>query len=227
MMKRTMIAAAMFSIVVAAPARAETPRELLLDAAFDTRDKDDALRKLDRAQGEAAAQVARAPGDRDARLSMAMAVGYRAKLTKSRGEAMSAKRMFDGLAASDPRDPEAAAAVGCWHLDSVIELGGMIAGMALGAKKATGFAAMDRAVALGGGRAMFPGLAGLLRVAIDPDDARGRALIDLATHGLTPEKIDRIMQRNAATVLAQLRAGRASVAQSFAKELLPFGRVKR
>lgn len=222
-----MTAAAMVTLVIAAPVQADTPRELLLDAAFDMRDKESALRKLDQAQGAAAAQLARAPGDRSARLSMAMAVGYRAKLTRSRGEAMSAKRLFDGLAASDPRDAEAAAAVGCWHLDSVIELGGMIAGMALGAKKATGLAAMDRAVALGGGRAMFPALAGMLRVAIDPDDARGRALIDLATHGSTPEKIDKLMQRNAATVLAQLRAGRAEVAQSFAKELLPFGRVKR
>ncbi|RVT95151.1 hypothetical protein EOD43_11290 [Sphingomonas crocodyli] len=226
-MKRTTIAAAMLSLVIAAPVRAETPRELLLDAAFDTHDKANALKRIDQAQGAATAQLARTPADRDARLSMAMAVGYRAKLTRSRGEAMSAKRLFDGLAATDPRDPEAAAAVGCWHLDSVIELGGMIAGMALGAKKATGLAAMDRAVALGGGRAMFPGLAGLLRIAIDPADARGRALIDMTTRAQTPEKVDKLFQRSAAAVLAQLRAGRGELAQELAKELLPFGKVKR
>ncbi|WP_246152736.1 hypothetical protein [Sphingomonas montanisoli] len=217
----------MLSLVIAAPVRAETSRELLLDAAFDTRDKDVAIKRIDQAQGVASAQLARTPGDRDAKLSMAMAVGYRAKLTRSRGEAMSAKRLFDGLAASDPRDPEAAAAVGCWHLDSVIELGGMIAGMALGAKKATGLAAMDRAVALGGGRAMFSGLAGLLRIAIDPADARGRALVDATTRAATPQKVDKLFQRSAATVLAQLRAGRGEVAQELAKELLPFGKVPR
>jgi hypothetical protein len=129
------------------PAAAATPRETLTQAAFAARDKPAALARIAEAEAAVNAVLARQPRDREANLLAAMAIGYRAKLNKGRSEAVEAGRRFAALAAANPADPEAQAALGAWHLDAVTTLGGMMAGVALGAKKAAGLAAMDRAVA--------------------------------------------------------------------------------
>jgi hypothetical protein len=211
--------------IVAAPAAAATPRETLSQAAFATRDKPTALARIAQAEAAVNATLARAPRDREANLLGAMAIGYRAKLNKSRGEAVEAGRRFAALAAADSRDAEAQAAVGAWHLDAVTALGGMMASVALGAKKATGLAAMDRAVALGGNRAMFTGLSALMRLALDPGDAKALPLAEAAAKGTTPTALDQIMQRAATAVLVPLRAGNAKQAAALARQWLPFGRI--
>lgn len=156
-----------------------------------------------------------------------MVLGYRAKLTHGRGDALAARKLFEAAVAADPRDAEAAAAVGTWHLDSVIELGAFVAGAAIGAKKKTGLDMMDRAVALGGGRAVYAGLAALLRLALDPGDRRARALAEAASVAQAPQPIDRILQRSAILILASLKAGDSKATQKLAKQLLPFGRLNR
>jgi hypothetical protein len=220
------MAAAVAGGVAVTPIAAATPRQTLADAAFVARTKSSALAQIDQAHGAAEAMIAKNPRDRDALLVAAMATGYRAKLTKNRGEALAARKQFEALAASDPRDPEAIAAVGTWHLDSVAQLGGMVAGMVLGAKKATGLAALDRAVSLGGDRAMFAGLAALLRLSLDPADPRARGLAEAAAKGSMPTPLDRQMQRSAEAILVPLRAGSEDQVQALAKLLLPFGRLK-
>lgn len=215
------------TLIVAGPALALSPRQILSEAAFRTRDKQVALHQIGEAERGAAVQVARDPANRDAGLLQAMAIGYRGKLNHSRSDALAARKQFERLMAADPRDPEAAAAIGTWHLDSVLELGGLAAGMAIGAKKATGLAMMDRSVALAGRRALYAGLAGLLRLAIDPADPRGRALAEIASIAPMPEALDRQMQSSSIAVLAALRAGDAKAVQRLARQLLPFGRLGR
>ena len=219
--------AAIIAVAIATPAAAVTPRQIIADAAFHARDKPTALAQLAEAERMAAAQIARDPANRDARLLQAMAIGYRGKLGHSRRDALAARQRFEALVAADPRDAEAIGAVGTWHLDSVIELGGLVAGMAIGAKKATGLAMMDRAVALGGRRAFYPGLAALLRLAIDPADPRGRQLAEMASAALTPEPLDRQMQAGAAALLPALRVGDQDSVRRLARLALPFGRLKR
>jgi hypothetical protein len=211
----------------ASPAIAATPRDILTQAAFATRDKATALAQLAQAEAGADAVLARTPGDREAQMSKAMVIGYRAKLNRSRGDAVEARKRFDALAAANPRDAEAQAIVAGWHIDSVSELGGFVAGAALGAKKAVGLAALDRAVALGGNRALFPGLAALLRLSLDGADPKARPLAEAALKGTTPTAADRVVQRSMNALLVPLRAGDAKAAQALAKQLLPFGRVAR
>jgi hypothetical protein len=213
------------AMLLSVPAVAATPRETLASAAFAVRDKATALARVAQAETATSTVLARAPADREARLVNAMAIGYRAKLTKSRTDAVAAGKMFNTLAAADPRDPEAQAAVGAWHLDAVTTLGGLMAGMALGAKKEPGLAAMNRAVALGGNRAMFAGLSALLRLQLDAKDPTARTLAEAAARGTTPTALDQIMQRAAAAVLVPLRAGDTRTAAALAKQLLPFGRL--
>lgn len=219
----TAIAAA---ILIVAPAAAATPRDILLDAAFRAPDKAAALGRIGQAQAAADATLATIPNDREARLIHAMSVAYRAKLTSGRSDAVAAGKMFATLAAENPRDPEVQAALGSWNLDAVTKLGAFAANMALGAKKEPGLAAMDRSVALGGGRAMFAGLSALLRLALDPNDPKARALAEAAAQGATPTALDQIMQRAATAVLPPLRAGNTAAAAVIARSLLPFGRIK-
>jgi hypothetical protein len=213
--------------VLAPPLVAATPRQILTEAAFQARDKATALAQIAEARTSAAALLAADAGNRDAAFVQAMALGYRAKLTRSRRDAMDARKQFEQLVASNPRDADAVAAVGTWHLDSVLDLGGMLAGMAVGAKKATGLTMMDRAVALGGNRAMFPGLAALLRLSIDPTDPRGRALAERASAAAVVIPVDRIFQRSAAAILLSIKAGDEDATQKLARQLLPFGRLER
>jgi hypothetical protein len=209
-----------------APVFAASPRELLTTAAFQARDKQTALASITQSEAGASARLAHAPNDREAATVHAIALGYKAKLTHSRSEALAVRKLFEDLAATYPRDPEAIMAVGTWHMDSIGELGGFIAGMALGARKATGLAAMDRAVALGGNRAMFSGLAALSRLALDPKDKGARRLAEAASNGTTPTSLDQIMQRSAIAILVPLRAGDSRAVQGLAKQLLPLGRLK-
>ena len=86
--------------------------------------------------------------------------------------------------------------------------------------------AIDRSVALGGGRALFPGLAALLRLSLDPKDAAAPALLDAAAKGSTPTTLDRLIQRRAVQVAAVVKGGDPRLIQTLAKRLLPLGQFK-
>lgn len=177
------------------------------------------------AQRIAAAVLARAPGDREALLMLATAKGYEAKLSGSRADAIEARKLFEALASKLPRDPEPQLGLGAWHMGAVFKLGGLMGRAALGAQKAVGLAALDRAVALGGDRAACPGLAALLRLEQDPGDRRGRALAEMAARASTPTAFDRAMRHAAAAVLASLNAGNGAATKKLAARLLPFGQL--
>lgn len=207
----------------AAPAAA-TPRDALAHAAFATADKASALAQIQAVSRETDLVLSKQPNNREAQLIHAMATGYEAKLTRSRTMAIASRALFEGLAARDPRDPEALAAIGSWHVDAVASLGGFLAKAALGANKAVGLAALDRAVALGGNRALFAGVAALLRLQLDPTDKRAIALCQAAARGSTPTALDVQMQRNAALVVKKLNGGSAAEIKALARQLMPLGR---
>jgi hypothetical protein len=211
---------------VSSPAAAESPRELLVSAAFSARDKPTALARIDAALKGADAELARNAKNREAQLQRAVAIGYRGKLKRSRADVLAARRAFEALVAANPRDAEAQMALAGWHLGAVIELGPLVARTALGARKSHGLQALDRAVALGGGRAFFPGYASLNRILLDPSDiGRARALAEAAVKGRATASIDRVMQRQAGALLQALRGGNGKSAARAAKGLLPFGRL--
>ena len=202
---------------------AQTPREMLVVAAFHDTDRGVALARIDKARVGAAALLARDGGDQDAAMVQAMALGYRAKLTSNRGDAIAARKQFEGLAARYPRNPEPSVALGAWHMGAIAKFGRLIGRATLGAQKDVGLKALDRAIALGGNRAMFLALAGLLRLELDANDARGAELTEAAVRGSTPTAIDRQFQRAAAAVLVPLRRGDRKAAQKLADRLLPLG----
>jgi len=214
---------AVCAVVAAIPASAETPRELLTQAGFVDRDRGMALARIDKAAAVAGQALSRAPGDQEAAIMQAMANGYRAKLLGNRAQAIAARKQYEALVTRYPRNAEAQAALGAWHVGVIAKLGRFVGRAVAGAQKATGFEALDKSVALGGNRAMFAGLAGLLRLELDPNDARGRVLVETASKAPTPTAIDGFVRKAAAAVLVPLRAGDANATKALADKLLPFG----
>lgn len=126
--------------VVAGRAEA-TPASLVLAgraqmaiAAFGTRDKAQALALVTEAEKDIDAALQKAPGNVDAQLQKAIAIGYRAKLTRSPGLAKDARRRFEAARAAHPDNAVAWAAVGGWHAGAVATLGSFMANAVVGAK---------------------------------------------------------------------------------------------
>lgn len=209
---------------LAGPAHAQSARDILTQASFADSDEASALKRVGLAQNAALAALRHSPDDREALLMRATALGYRAKLTGSRTDAVAARRQFEALIQQNPRDAEAQLALGAWHVGAVKKLGAIVGRAAVGAQRGVGLSALDKAVVLGGDRALFPGLSALLRLEVDPRDPQGRQLAEAAARAGAPTAIDRIMQRAAVAVLAPLRAGDTQMTRRLASQLLPFGR---
>jgi hypothetical protein len=217
--------AACASISIAAPAAAATPRELLMSAAFGSPDKATALARIEAGLKAADALLARNKGDREAQLQRAVAISYRGKLKRNRADLLTARRELEALVAANPGNAEAQAALGGWHLGAVTNVGAMVARTALGARKLVGLKALDRSVALSGGRAFFPAFASLTRIMLDPADVAGaRRLAEAAVKARVDGPMDRIMQARASTLLKALSTGDGKAAAKTAKTLMPFGR---
>lgn len=214
-----------FALFLGGPAAAITPREMLVTAAFVTREKDVARLQVTQALAEADVLLARDPADREAALQRAVAIGYRARLTRNGADAQTSRLLIERLAAADPADPETQVAIAGWHLDAIAHLG-ILARPGVGARKAIGLGALDRAVALGNNRALFPALASLMRIRLNPRDvARALHLAEQAMRADAPTPLDQIMQQNAALVAVPLRANDGKRAAALARKLLPFGQL--
>ncbi|WP_159980644.1 MULTISPECIES: hypothetical protein [unclassified Novosphingobium] len=219
---------AMSAMLAAAPATAmaQTPRELLTIAAFQAPTKPRALALIGQAITASDRILASRPGDREATLQRGVAIGYRAKLTRSRSDARTSLGIFERLAAENPRDPEAQMVIAGWHLDAIDQLGAFIARTALGAKAQVGEAALARAVALGGDRAFYPGLAAMMQIRRnDTDVVQARRWAEAAATGQTPTPLDTLMKRAALAILPALRTNDGGAAAALSRKLLPFGKM--
>jgi hypothetical protein len=217
---------AAIAISVAAPAQA-SPRETLVRVAFATTDKKAALAAINQVLAGLDQAVKRTPGDREALLQRAIAIGYRAQLTRSAGDAKAARAGFEALVARRPTDAEALLGLASWHLCSVADLGSLLAGAALGARKKDGLAYLDRALASGGNRALFPAYAALLRLRVSSKDAPAALrLSEQAIRAATPTAVDQALKQRAERLLPALRAGRNDQAADLAETLLPLGQVR-
>lgn len=226
MYRSTLIAVS--AIVSATPcaAMAESPRDLLTTAAFQAADKSRALALVAQAITASDRILAARPGDHEATLQRAIAIGYRGKLTRSRSDVRASLTVFKQLATQNPRDAEAQMVIAGWHLGAIDQLGGFVAGAALGARTQAGEVALMRAVTLGGDRAFYPGLAALMQIRKDTDDVpRARRWAEAAVAAQTPTPLDSIMKRAALAMLPALRANDGKAAALLARKLLPFGKL--
>jgi hypothetical protein len=219
-------ALAFLAAVAPMSAYADSARDVLIRAAFTTRDKASALTGVNQAVAAADAAIRHDPRDLDARLQRALAISYRGKLSRSRTDVVAARRDIEAIVAADPRNPEAQMALGAWHLAAIIEFGPMLARTVLGARTAVGNQAYARALAMDNGHASIPALASLQRIQVDPSDIAGATrLAEESLRAGANTSFDRLMQKQAATLLTVLRKGNGKIAAATAKLLMPFGRV--
>ncbi len=217
-------AAIAITLVVPVSVGAVTPRETLIRAAFMTHDKAEALTLVNQAYAQTKATLAQAPGDAEAKLQQALAIGYRGQLSRALGDAKAAHAALAAFAAANPRDPEAQVAIAGWHLTAVGDLGNFLARSVLGASRAQGLASLDQAVALGGNHAFFPGYAALIRIKLNSSDtATALQLAKRSAGDQATTPIDRILQRAAVRLIPLLQAGDGAGASKLAAQLLPFG----
>lgn len=221
----TIVLSAIMTLAPAA-AMAETPRELLTAAAFQAPTKPKALALVSQAIAASDSILATRPGDGEATLQRAIAIGYRGKLTRSRSDVRASLGIFEKLAAQNPRNPDTQMVIAGWHLGAIDELGGFLARTALGARLQAGETALTRAVALGGDRSFYPGLAALLEIRKDQSDiSKARRWAEAAAGGQTPTPLDQVMKRAAIAILPALRAGDGKQAALLARKLMPFGKL--
>jgi hypothetical protein len=217
------VAAVVLVATLAGSAQAESPREALIRAAFATHDKAQALALVNEAIAETRTA---ASADHEAQLQHALGVGYRGQLTRSPSDAKAAHTALEAIAAADPHDAETQVALAGWHLTAVGDLGDFLARALLGANRAKGLAALDKAVEMGSNRAFFPAYAALIRIKLDTSDTNtALRLAEKAAATPAPTSLDRIMQRAAARLVPALQAGKGDAAARIAKQLLPFGTI--
>lgn len=193
-------------------------------ACYETRDKARALDLLSVAERDFDAALAKAPADVQARLQKAIAMGYRAKLTKSPGLARDTRKAFEAIRAANPNLATAQAAIGGWHGGSIATLGGFMAGAVLGAKSAAVDPAFQAAMKLEPMSPVHRVFYAHVLLDLDAKNA-GKAATLLAGIERLPTRdgFEALLKGQGVALAAALKAGDAKAAQALARRQQPFG----
>ena len=199
-------------------------RSSLTIACFETTDAGRALELVDAAEHDFDAALAKAPGNNEALLQKATAIGYRAKLTKSAGQAKEARRLFEAALARDPNNALAWASVAGWHAGSVATLGKFLASTVLGAKLDIAIKDFETALVKDPYNPLNRIFFALTLLDLDTDNApRAAALLRNADKLPPRDGVETLTKRGIAQVLPLLERGDAKGARNVARRLLPFG----
>lgn len=202
-------------------------RSISTIAAFQTTDRKLAREQLLQAERDFDASLALQPGNPDALLQKAIAIGYRAKLENNIGLAKQTRKNFEALLAKRPNDALALGAMGGWHGESVATLGKFIAGTALGAKEGEGLRYFEKAIAAPGADPAVPVFYATTLLNLSADNApKAKALLQRAVKAPAGDGFERLMQQNARAILAALEKGNVAASQATAKRLSPLGTLR-
>lgn len=199
-------------------------RAQLAIAAYETRDKAQALALVERAEKDFDAALAKNPRDIAAQMQKAVAIGYRAKLTKSPGLGKDARQRFEAVRAAHPENGLAWSAVGGWHGGAIATLGNFMASTVLGAKSAEIDRNFGQALKLEPNNPGFRTIYAMTLLDIDRNNAAKAATI-LNGVGTMPtsDGFDALLRAQGAQLAAALKAGDTKAAQALARRLQAFG----
>ncbi len=196
-------------------------------AAFQTTDRKKARDLLLAAERDFDAALALQPGNPEALLQKAIAIGYRAKLENNIGLAKQARKNFEALLAKRPNDALVLGALGGWHGESIATLGKFIAGTALGANAKDGQRYYDKAVASPGADPVVTVFYATTLLNLSADNApKAKALLQRAVKAQPGDEFERLMVQNGRAILAPLEKGDVAAAQATAKRLGPLGTLR-
>jgi len=212
-----------------ANAAALAARATLVVAAYQSDTRAEAESLIDQAMRDARLALARQPDHVEGLLQLAIATGYRAKLHRAPGQAREARTLMERAMALDPDNAFAWAALGGWHGETVATLGGFLAGLTLGARKAEALRYYEGALMRDPASPSFPTFYAfnLIRLKDKAQRTRITALLQDAA-GLEPrDGFERLLRQQAREVLAALLAGQVDKARTLADIYQPFGKFQR
>lgn len=200
-------------------------RAQLVAAAYEAPSKEQALRMIAEAKRNAEAALARNPRDADALVQHAIATGYTAKLTRNLGLAKQSRAEMLRVTTLAPNMAEGWAAIGGWHGDAIADLGSMLAGITLGAKKAEAARGFETAMAKDPASPIYPAYYSFMLLRTDKSNAaRVTSILENAAALRPRNGFEALMRSRAAQLLVPLKAGDTGAARKLAEKLQPFGR---
>ena len=199
-------------------------RAQLVVAAYQTTDKAQALAQVQRAEADFDAALAKNPGDVGAQMQKAVAIGYRAKLTKAPGLAKDSKARFEAVRAAHPDSALAWSAIGGWHGGAIATLGSFMAGTVLGAKSGEVDRNFAQALKLEPTSPALRTIYALTLLDLDKDNgARAAALLNGIGTLPARDGFDALLRAQGVQLAAAIKTGDAKAAQTVARRLQAFG----
>lgn len=201
-------------------------RAQLSIAGYQTENKERALALVAAAERDFDAALARAPTNVDAQLQKAIAIAYRAQLTKGIGLAKDTRRRFEAIRAAHPDNSLVWGALGGWHGGAVATVGSFLAGTALGAKKSEMERCYAQALKLAPGLPSTRVFFAITLLDLDEDNAKRAAGLLKGLEALpAPDGFEALLKRQGVELAAVLAKGDAAAAQATARKLKAFSRL--
>jgi hypothetical protein len=201
-------------------------RAQLVQAAYSTRDKAQALALIASAEADFDKALLKAPGDADALFQKAVATGYRAKLTKSPGLGKESRKGFEAWRAAHPDQALGWAAVAGWHGGAVATLGGFMASTVLGAKASEVVSGFDRALKIEPTNPAHRVFYAQTLLDLDKGNAAKAAqLLQGVAQLPAQDAYEALLRSQGVQIAAALKAGDAKAAQAVSRRLAAFGTV--
>jgi tetratricopeptide (TPR) repeat protein len=199
-------------------------RSQMAIAAWYTKDRSQALALITEAERDLDAALAKAPGNVEAQLQKAVAIGYRAKLTKSPGLAKDARRRFEAIRSAHPDNATAWAAVGGWHAGAISTLGSFMASAVVGAKSSEIDANFQKAFRLDPNNPVHRNFYALALMDLSKSNG-AKAATALQGVGQMPvsDGFEALSRAQGVQLAAALKAGDMAAAQQLARRLQAFG----
>ncbi len=201
-------------------------RATLIEASFDTVERDRAKALVDAADHDFDAALVLAPTSIEAALMKAQAVGYRGKLTKSPGLAKETKSRIEAVLARDPNNALAWDSLAGWHAGAISTLGKFLAGTLLGASSKVAIADFETALVKDPRNPVHPAFYGLTLLDLGTENApRATQLLEAVGRLPARDAYEALLKRETAQVVPLLASGDVRGAQTLARRLLPFGKL--
>lgn len=199
-------------------------RAALIQAAYGTTDKARAMDLIAAAERDFDAALLKAPGNLDAQFQKSVAIGYRAKLTKSPGLGKESRRGFEAYRTARPNDALGWASVAGWHGGAIATLGSFMAGTVLGAKKAEVESGFTKAIKLEPTNPVHRVFHAQTLLDLGTDNAL-KAAATLQGIGQLPARdgYEAMMRAQGVQIAAALKAGDVKAAQGLSRRLAAFG----
>ena len=199
-------------------------RAQLAMAAYETRDKAQALALVQRAEADFDAALARNPADVGAQMQKAVAIGYRAKLSRAPGLAKDARARFEAVRAAHPDNSLAWSAIGGWHGGAIATLGSFVAGTMLGARTGEVDRNFGQALKLDPSNPSLRTIYAMTLLDLNRDNG-ARAAAVLGNIGALPARdgFEALLRAQGVQLAAAIKAGDMRAAQVLARRLQAFG----